>query len=101
MPWKKAALTLAVLLLIAVELAGAEAAPGLLYEESIYSSEYGLSIYPNYPPQIGQNLTLRLRTFKPAQKVTLYSDREQEIPMLFRDAHWWGKFRIPDDYQPG
>jgi len=96
-----AALAFAGLLLIAVELAGAEVAPGLLYEESIYTSEYGLSLYPDYPPQVGQTLTLRLRTFKPAQKVTLYSDREQEIPMVFHDSHWWGTFKMPPDYQTG
>jgi hypothetical protein len=95
------ALAFAVLLLIAVELAGAEVAPGLLYEDSIYTSEYGLSLYPDYPPLVGQTLTLRLRTFKPAQKVTLYSDREQEIPMVFHDSHWWGTFKMPSDYQTG
>ncbi|MDD5594247.1 MAG: hypothetical protein PHG97_05870 [Candidatus Margulisbacteria bacterium] len=67
----------------------------------IYTNEYYLSIFPDYPPVIGEEVTLRLRTFKPAQKVTLYSDREKEIPMVYRDGYWWGKFEIPADYKEG
>jgi hypothetical protein len=70
-------------------------------EDAIYSDEYYLSTYPNYPPQIGDNVTLRLRTFNPAQKVTLYSDRYREIPMVYREGYWWGKFEIPEDYKEG
>ncbi|MBU0671942.1 MAG: hypothetical protein KJ732_02815 [Candidatus Margulisbacteria bacterium] len=73
----------------------------LYYEKAIYTDEYGLSIYPEYPPTIGQTVTLRLRTFNPAFKVTLISDRDEIIPMTFRQGHWWGKFKIPDDYQEG
>jgi hypothetical protein len=71
------------------------------YERAIYTDEYGLSIYPKYPPDIGETVTLRLRTFKPAQKVTLYSDRFEEIPMTYREGHWWGRFTIPEDYKEG
>ena len=54
---------------------GALWSPGRYYEQSIYTSEYGFNIYPNYPPQIGDNCTIRLRTFAPAQKVTLVTDQ--------------------------
>jgi hypothetical protein len=70
-------------------------------EDAIYSDEYYLSIYPSYPPFISEKINLRLRTFKPAQKVTIYSDRSQEIPMVYREGYWWGKFQIPADYQEG
>lgn len=71
------------------------------FEEAIYTNEYSLSFYPAYPPTVGEKITLRLRAFHPAQKVTLYSDRELEIPMLYYDGSWWGKFQIPDDYREG
>jgi hypothetical protein len=71
------------------------------YEKAIYTDEYGLSFYPTYPPTIGETITLRLRTFIPAQKVTLYSDREEKISMVYREGHWWAKFTIPKDYQAG
>ncbi|MFH1389503.1 MAG: hypothetical protein ABIH56_02055 [Candidatus Margulisiibacteriota bacterium] len=70
-------------------------------EDAIYAKNYYLSIYPSYPPVVGEKITLRLRSFKAAQKVTLYSDRFREIPMSYRDGYWWGKFQIPDDYQVG
>jgi len=69
--------------------------------EAIYANDYCLSIYPNYPPYIGDLITIRVKTFVPAEKVTLYSDREKEIPMKFREGFWWGKFKIPDDYKVG
>lgn len=78
------------------------AAPAdLYYERAIYTDNYALSFFPAYPAVIGETITLRLRTFAPAMKVTLISDRFQRIDMTYRDGHWWGKFRIPDDYQSG
>ncbi|MFH1684135.1 MAG: hypothetical protein ABIA67_04550 [Candidatus Margulisiibacteriota bacterium] len=71
------------------------------YEKSIYTDEYGLSFYPDYPPKIGETITLRLRTFDPAHKVTLVSDRDEIIPMTYQKRHWWAKFTIPEDYQEG
>lgn len=76
-------------------------AQGKHYEEAIYTKEYGLSFYPVYPLAIGEKTTLKLRTFRPAQKVTLYSDRSQEIPMTYREGSWWGEFEIPEDYKEG
>jgi len=73
----------------------------LYYERAIYTDEYGLSIYPDYPAEIGQTITLRLRTFDPAQKVTLITDRYQRISMSYRQGHWWAKYTIPKDYQTG
>ena len=70
-------------------------------EEAIYANGYYLSVYPSYPPVVGEKITLRLRTFRTTQKVTLYSDRFREIPMSYRDGYWWGKFQVPDDYQVG
>ncbi len=63
----------------------------LYYEKAIYTDEYGLSFYPDYPLEIGQAVTLRLRTFDPAQKVTLITDRYQPIPMTYRQGHWWAR----------
>ncbi len=76
-------------------------AQGKYYEEAIYTDEYGLSFHPDYPPFIGEKTSIKLRTFKPAQKVTLYSDREKEIPMTYREGAWWGEFEIPEDYKEG
>lgn len=73
----------------------------LYYEKAIYTDEYGLSIFPDYPPELGQTVTLRLRTFDPAQKITLITDRYQKIPMTYRQGHWWAKYEIPGDYQTG
>ncbi|MBI5399560.1 hypothetical protein HZB07_02960 [Candidatus Saganbacteria bacterium] len=75
--------------------------PDRYYEVSIYTSEYGLNFYPDYPPVIDDTVTLRLRTFAPAQKMTLVTDRDVTIPMTFSQGHWWGKFHIPADYQAG
>ncbi|MGB9612853.1 MAG: hypothetical protein ACPL4K_01575 [Candidatus Margulisiibacteriota bacterium] len=69
--------------------------------EAIYKNDYCLSIYPHYPPYIGDEITIRIKTFIHAQKVTVYTDRELEIPMAYRDGFWWGKFKIPDDYKEG
>ena len=69
--------------------------------EAIYTNDYGLSIYPDYPPTIGQTVTLRLRSLAPVQKVSLYSDREEKIPMTYRRGYWWGSFTMPDDYIEG
>lgn len=77
------------------------AAQNVFYEKAIYTNDYGLSFFPEYPPDIGETTTLRLRTFAPAQKVTLYSDRELKIPMIYRNGHWWAKFKIPEDYKEG
>lgn len=74
---------------------------GSFAEERIYANEYYVSFYPDYPPVIGEKITLRLRTFKPAQKVTLFSEQEKEIPMTYRQGYWWGSFQIPDDYKEG
>ena len=76
-------------------------AQNLYYEKAIYTDEYGLSFYPDYPPTIGKTVTLRLRTFAPAQKVTLITDRFVKIPMTYRDGHWWARYKIPDNYQEG
>ncbi|MEA3493740.1 MAG: hypothetical protein U9R38_05080 [Candidatus Margulisiibacteriota bacterium] len=76
-------------------------AQNVLYEEAIYTKDYALSFFPKYPPDIGETTTLRLRTFAPAQKVTLYSDREVKIPMVYRNGYWWARFKIPKDYQEG
>jgi hypothetical protein len=70
-------------------------------EDAIYTNDYYLSIYPDYPPIIGQKITIRLRSFKPALKITVYSDREEPIPMSYRDGYWWGTFQVPPDYQAG
>lgn len=75
--------------------------PCLAAEEALYTSDYYLSIYPEYPPQIGEKITLRVRTFAQTQKVTLYSDRSQEIPMAYREGYWWGNFEVPNNYQEG
>lgn len=74
---------------------------GSFAEEAIYTGEYYVSFYPDYPPVIGEKITLRLRTFKPAQRVTLLTEREKEIPMTYRQGYWWGTFQIPPDYKPG
>lgn len=70
-------------------------------DDAIYSRDFCLSFYPEYPPVAGQEITLWLKTFNPAQKVTLYSDRGKEIRMLFQQGYWWGKFKIPEDYKEG
>jgi hypothetical protein len=70
-------------------------------DDAIYSKDFCLSFYPEYPPIAGQEITLRLRTFKPAQRVTLYSERNTEVPMTFRQGFWWGRFSIPKDYKEG
>ncbi len=70
-------------------------------EIAIYKDDYNLSFFPEYPPIIGETTTLRLRTFVPALKVNLYSDREEEIPMIYSRGYWWGKFKIPEDYKEG
>ena len=70
-------------------------------EDAIYTNDYCISIYPDYPPVIGDKVTVRLRTFVAALKVTLYSDRDQEIPLTYKSGYWWGSFRIPADYQAG
>ncbi|HVN67561.1 MAG TPA: hypothetical protein VMT55_04245, partial [Candidatus Sulfotelmatobacter sp.] len=70
-------------------------------EEAIYTKDYYLSFFPNYPPAVGEKVFLKLRTFRLVQQVTIYSDREQKIPMQYHDGFWWGEFRIPDDYQTG
>ena len=87
--------------LIGIILASVSFADNKYYEKALYTDEYGLSFYPDYRPSIGQTLTLRLRTFFPAEKVTLFSDREEKIPMSYREGHWWGRFTIPPDYQEG
>ncbi|MDD4179227.1 MAG: hypothetical protein PHH14_04170 [Candidatus Margulisbacteria bacterium] len=89
--------TIAVILLCLIVPALAQPQP----EVGLYSNEYYLSFYPEYPPIVGETVTIRLRTFKPAHKVTLFSDREKEITMKFRDGYWWGSFDIPDDYKAG
>ncbi|KPJ69550.1 hypothetical protein AMJ44_03565 [candidate division WOR-1 bacterium DG_54_3] len=76
-------------------------AQGKYFEEAIYKNEYALSFYPLYPPFIGDKTTLKLHTFKPAEKVTLYSDRAVEIPMAYREGSWWGEFEILEDYKEG
>ena len=70
-------------------------------EAAIYNQDLGLSFYPDYPPVIGEKVTLRIRTFMPALKVSLYTDREQEIPLHFWKGYWWGRFVIPSDYKEG
>ncbi|MFH1386862.1 MAG: hypothetical protein ABIH50_04265 [bacterium] len=70
-------------------------------ELGIYTNEYSLSIFPDYPPAVGQEITLRVKTFYPATKVTVYSDREEKIPMFYNHGYFWGKFKIPSDYQTG
>ena len=101
MPWKLNVLTVLIIVIFVCASARAETAKNLFYERSIYTDEYGLSYYPDYPPAIGETITLRLRTFKPAQKITIYSDRDLKIPMEYRQGHWWGKFEIPGDYKDG
>ncbi|OGC09076.1 hypothetical protein A3F86_01740 [candidate division WOR-1 bacterium RIFCSPLOWO2_12_FULL_45_9] len=101
MPWKLNVLTVSIIVIFVCASARAETAKNLFYERSIYTDEYGLSYYPDYPPAIGETITLRLRTFKPAQKITIYSDRDLKIPMEYRQGHWWGKFEIPGDYKDG
>jgi len=98
--WERTIKVFILILLVAIART-ASAELNQYYEKSIYTDEYGLNIYPDYPPAIGDEITVRLRTFSPAQKVTLYSDREEEIPMVYREGHWWGKFRIPADYKEG
>ncbi|MFA5183376.1 MAG: hypothetical protein WC405_18855 [Syntrophales bacterium] len=70
-------------------------------EEAIYTNDYYVSFYPTYPLTVGEKVTVRLRTFSFASKVTLYSDRSVEIPLTYRDGYWWGKFQPPADYQLG
>ena len=70
-------------------------------DPAIYNDEFGLSFFPAYPAIIGEETTLRVRTFDPATQVTIYSDREVKIPMTYRHGYWWGKFTIPKDYQEG
>jgi len=77
------------------------ASVGHAYEQAIYTNEFSLSFFPDYPPTLGQTITLRVRTFKPVLKVTLISDRYQRIPMVFKNGAWWGQFTIPEDYQEG
>jgi hypothetical protein len=89
------------ILFIVVSQGDIGSAQHIYYEKAIYTSEYGLSFYPGYPAKIGETITLRLRTFSPALKVTLYSDREEKIPMTYRQGHWWGRFKIPEDYKEG
>src|SRR3989338_3428743 len=101
MPWKLNVLTVLIIVIFVCASAREETAKNLFYERSIYTDEYGLSYYPDYPPAIGETITLRLRTFKPAQKITIYSDRDLKIPMEYRQGHWWGKFEIPGDYKDG
>lgn len=92
------ALTLLFIVSLVVNCASAQAAP---LEDAIYTNDYYLSIYPDYPPAIGQKLTLRFRPLKPALKVTLYSDRSEPIPMRYHNGYWWGNFQVPADYQTG
>ncbi|MFH1826158.1 MAG: hypothetical protein ABH823_02575 [bacterium] len=75
--------------------------PAKYFEVALYTEEYGLQFFPDYPPVIGQEITLALRTFRPAQKVTMYTDREEPIPLQYRDGRWWGQLKIPEDYQEG
>ncbi|MFA6169872.1 MAG: hypothetical protein WCW67_07980 [Candidatus Margulisiibacteriota bacterium] len=70
-------------------------------EDAIYTNDYYISFYPTYPLIAGEKITIRLRTFSFASKVTLYSDRSVAIPMTYREGYWWGKFQLPDDYQLG
>ncbi|MFH1542672.1 MAG: hypothetical protein ABIE84_06240, partial [bacterium] len=70
-------------------------------DQAIYTDEYGLAFSPQYPPYVGQEVTLRIKTLRAAQKVTLNSDRDQRIETEFHDGYWWGHFRIPEDYQIG
>ncbi|MFC1540436.1 hypothetical protein ACFL4J_00175 [Candidatus Margulisiibacteriota bacterium] len=98
---QRTTIILVLFLLICSLSKGSTAAPDKYYERAIYTDEYGLSTFPDYPATIGETITLRLRTFKPAQKVTIYSDRDQEIPLTYREGHWWGSFTIPDDYKEG
>jgi len=67
----------------------------------IYSNEFALSFVPDYRPIVGEKIVLRLRTFKPAQKVTVYTDRDKQISMQFKQGYWYGNFVIPEDYKPG
>lgn len=76
-------------------------AQNIYVEKAIYTKDYGLSFFPEYPPDIGETTTLRLRTFAPAQKVTLYSDRFVKIPMVYRNGYWWARFKVPKDYKEG
>lgn len=66
-----------------------------------FNNDYSIKFYPNYPPLVGKSMTVRVRPYYPAQKVTLYTDRELEIPLVYREGYWWGKLTIPDDYQEG
>ena len=70
-------------------------------EEAVYTNEYGITFYPDYPPKVGEKTSLRLYTLKPAQRVSLYTDREEEIPLAYKDGFWWGAFQVPADYKPG
>ncbi|MFC1511319.1 hypothetical protein ACFL5U_02930 [Candidatus Margulisiibacteriota bacterium] len=71
------------------------------YEEAIYTDEFGLGFYPSYPPTVGEEVVLGLRTFYAAQKVTIYTDRDKKIPMTYQYGRWLGQFNIPDDYKEG
>ena len=100
---RKSSIIIVVIILTCLFLGRGQAAErrNLYYEKAIYTDEYGLSFYPDYPLKIGQTVTLRLRTFDPAQKVTLITDRYQKIHMTYRQGHWWARYTIPNDYQEG
>jgi hypothetical protein len=70
-------------------------------DPAIYADEFSLSFFPEYPAVIGEETTLRVRTFDPASQVTIYTDREVKIPLTYNKGYWWGKFKIPNDYQDG
>lgn len=90
-----------ILLLIVILVLTCQIDAGNAAGDAIYKENFSLSFYPSYPPLIGQTITLRVQTFIPVLKVTLYSDREQRIPMVLKDGAWWGRFTIPKDYQEG
>jgi len=68
---------------------------GKYYEKAIYTDDFGLSFYPDYPPEIGQNITLRLRTFSPAQKVTFILTAKKKFPCCTARVIGGGNLRSP------
>ncbi|MCU0640737.1 MAG: hypothetical protein MUC35_01470 [Candidatus Margulisbacteria bacterium] len=70
-------------------------------EQTFYRPSYSLTIQPDYPPRTGDKIALKIRINGPAQKATVYTDREREIPLRYRGGYWLGEFTIPADYQEG
>jgi hypothetical protein len=66
-----------------------------------FTNEYSLKFYPSYPPPLGREMTVRVRTYYPALKVTLYTDREKEYSLTYSAGYWWGKVTLPADYKEG